>query len=95
MFGDDPRFATLSRISGIFRNMRKFAKKSEKCQENWQTFSNVRNMSGILYAMLSGDIAYFVFLFNVKKRVECKIKTQNILRTFIINVSHCRTSVLY
>ena len=95
MFGDNPRVATLSGISGIFRNMRKFAKKSEKCQENWQTFSNVRKMSGILYAVLSGDIAYFVFLSNVKKKSWMKIKTQNILRTFIINVSHCRIGVVY
>ena len=30
-------------------------------------------MSGI-FDVLSEDIAYFVFLFNVKKRVELKIK---------------------
>ena len=52
-------------------------------------------MSGFFYGKLSGDMPYFIFLLNVKKRVECKIKAQNTLHAFIIHDSQCQIRVTY
>ena len=62
----------MSGISGIAKNLRNFAKKSGKYQENWWIFRIVRKMSGIFYDVLSRDIPIsYVFTVQCEKRVEC------------------------
>ena len=85
------------RISGIVWNLRNFAKKSGKCQKNWLFFSNVRKMLGTFYMFKWRYSMFYVFLFNVKKkkRLESKLKAQNIFYTliicfiYIISFVHC------
>ena len=63
------KVATLSRI---VRNLINFAKKAGKYIRKIVDFNIVRKMSGIFYDVVSGNIPYFVFLFNVKKELIVK-----------------------
>ena len=88
------RVATLSGMLGIVRNLRNFAKKSGKCQENCWVFSNVRKVLGI-FMICHVEIFHVLFFFCSMQEKELNVKMNLKHLTYfnhIYNFFHCLLS---